>query len=77
MRQNITVSLDADIIRQVRQLAAQRHLSISGLLAETLARQVADNIAYQQSKRQALARLAQAPLDLGGDCLSREQSHAR
>ncbi len=77
MRQNITVSLDEDIIQQARELAAQRHLSISGLLAESLSKQVASNNDYQQAKRHALAMLEQPQLDLGGDYLSREQAHAR
>jgi post-segregation antitoxin (ccd killing protein) len=77
MRQNITVSLDVDVIQQARELAAQRHLSISGLLAETLTKQVSSTRDYQQAKRDALAMLAQAAFDLGGDYVSREQAHAR
>ena len=75
MRQNITVSLDADIIQQARELATQRHLSVSGLLAESLSKQVASNNDYQKAKRHALVMLEQASLDLGGDYLSREQAH--
>ena len=77
MRQNITVSLEANIIQQASELAAQRHPSISALLTETLTKLVASNMGYQQAKRHALALLEQAPLDLGGDYLSREQAHAR
>jgi hypothetical protein len=39
--------------------------------------QVASNIGYHQAKHHALAMQEQAPLDLGGDYLSREQAHAR
>lgn len=77
MRRNITVSLDEDIIQQARELAAQRHLSVSGLLAEALSKQVASNNDYQRAKRHALAMLEQAQLDLGGEYLGREQVHAR
>ena len=77
MRQNITVSLKPDILQHARELAAQRHLSVSGLLAETLEHQVSGESDYAQAKRQALEWFAQTPLDLGGSYLSREETHAR
>ena len=77
MRQNITVSLDAGTIQHARELAALRHLSISGLLAENLEKQVSRASNYEQAKRQALVWLAQVPLDLGGAYLSRDDAHAR
>jgi len=77
MRQNITLSLDADTLQQARELAAQRHLSISGLLAENLEKQVSGASAYEQAKRQALAWLTQTPLDLCGSYLNRDETHAR
>lgn len=77
MKQNITLSLDAQILHQARQLAARRKLSISKLLAEDLAQQVELDQHYEQAKRQALAWLADAPLHLGGQYLDRETAHAR
>jgi len=36
MKQNITISLDKDLIRKVRVLAAQRETSMSRMLADEL-----------------------------------------
>lgn len=77
MKQNITLSLDAQTLHEARQLAARRKLSVSKLLAEDLADQVAKDRAYEQSRRQALAWLALAPLNLGGQHLDREAAHER
>lgn len=77
MKQNITLSLDEQTLYQARQLAARRKLSVSKLLAEDLAGQVQADLRYDQAKRQALSWLAQAPLNLGGRYLTREETHER
>ena len=77
MKQNITLSLDAQTLHQARQLAARRKLSVSRLLAEDLAQHVEADQHYEQAKRQALAWLAQAPLRLGGQYLDRDEAHTR
>ena len=77
MKQNITLSLDEKTLHQARQLAARRKLSVSKLLAEDLAQQVQADQRYQQAKRQALAWLAQAPLNFDGRYLDREEAHER
>lgn len=77
MKQNITLSLDAQTLHHARQLAARRKLSVSKLLAQDLAQQVEADQRYEQAKRQALAWLAQAPLQLGGRYLDRDDAHTR
>ncbi len=77
MKQNITLSLDEQTLHQARQLAARRKLSVSKLLAEDIAQQVQTDQRYEQAKRQALAWLAQAPLNLEGQHLDREAAHER
>ena len=77
MKQNITLSLDEQTLQQARLLAAKRKLSVSRLLAEDLAEQVAQDRQYEQAKRQAMAWLAEPRLQLGGDYLSREATHER
>lgn len=77
MKQNITVSLDATTLQQAKQLAAQRNLSVSKLLAADLAEQVDADRRYDQAKRQALTWLKSGELDLGGQYLSRDDAHER
>jgi len=54
MKQNITLALDKELIRQVKILAAEKSTSISALLTDELERLVNKDDAYEQAKRQAL-----------------------
>ena len=54
MKQNITLSLDKEIIRKGKLLAAKRETSISRLLAESLGNAVGREDAYEAAKRNAL-----------------------
>jgi hypothetical protein len=65
VKQNLTVSLDRQTVRKAKILAARRETSISGLIAAQIDALVAEDEAYEQAKRQALALLAQG-FHLGG-----------
>ncbi len=57
MKTNITLKLDADLLREVRILAATEGTSISALLTERLEKMVRERKAYEGARRRALARL--------------------
>jgi hypothetical protein len=57
VKQNVTVSLDRQMIRKAKILAARRDTSISGLLAAQIEALVGEDEAYEQARRQALALL--------------------
>jgi hypothetical protein len=57
-----------DIIRKVRVLAAERSVSISRLVGETLERLVGDEECYRAAEREALLQL-QKGFHLGGGSL--------
>ena len=77
MKQNITLSLESDILSAAKLLAAKRNLSISRLLAEDLAARVCEAQQYEQMKQQALA-LLDARFDMGGaKVTSRDDLHDR
>jgi hypothetical protein len=59
MKTNITLKLDADLLREVRILAATEGTSISALLAERLEKMVRERKAYEGARRRALTRLKQ------------------
>ncbi len=65
MKQNITVSLDAKLLKQARALAAKRRVSVSRLLADELGEQVRGVRSFEQARKQALAWLEQR-FSLGG-----------
>jgi hypothetical protein len=57
VKTNLTLKLDADLIREVRILAAEEGTSISALLAERLESIVRERKAYDRARKRALARL--------------------
>lgn len=57
MKTNITLKLDARLLREARIMAVTEGTSVSGLLAERLEKIVRERKAYNGARRRALARL--------------------
>jgi hypothetical protein len=77
MKTNITLKLDAEVLREARILAAEEGSSISGLLAAKLEELVRERKDYDRARRRALARLREG-LDLGWTpACSRDELHER
>jgi hypothetical protein len=64
MKTNVTLKLDADLLREARVLAAEEGSSISRLLAAKLEELVRERKGYDRARRRALARLREG-FDLG------------
>ena len=77
-KQNVTVSLDREIIYKAKVIAARRATSISGLLAEQIESLVGKDEAYERAKREAKALLKKG-FHLGGEGVpvSRDELHER
>jgi len=54
---NVTLTIDSDLLREARVLAAAEGTSVSGLLRRRLEELVRQNKAYDAARRRALARL--------------------
>ena len=76
MRQNLTVSLDKQLVQKLRVIAAERSTSISGLLSDELRRLVERAEQYDNAKRRALKSL-ETGLHLGGKPATRDELHDR
>lgn len=77
IKQNLTVSLPLQTIRQAKILAARRGSSISSLLAEQIEILVGSEEAYERAERQAAALLDQG-FHLGGVIhATRDEWHER
>ena len=76
MKQNITLSIDAALIRKARILAASRDTSVSKLLAEELKRLVDTAENYERARRHAMT-LLQRGFHFGGRPADREALHDR
>lgn len=57
IKRNITLKIDAELLRQIKILAAERGSSVSALLAERLEAFVRERKAYEQARRRAIRRL--------------------
>ena len=64
MKQNITLSIDKQLLKQARVCAAQRGTSVSAMLAEELRTMVERDVAYERAMAGALEML-KTPLALG------------
>jgi post-segregation antitoxin (ccd killing protein) len=74
-KQNITLSLDKDLIREAKLLSARKSTSISKLLSEELERLVRKHEQYEQARRSALAALKKG-FHMGGTITAtRDQLH--
>jgi hypothetical protein len=77
MKTNITLKLDAEILREIRVMAAEEGSSISGLLAAKLEEIVQERKGYDRARKRALARL-RTGMDLGWKpARSRDELHER
>jgi predicted transcriptional regulator len=76
-KQNVTISLNRQVLRKAKILAARRDTSISALLAHEIELLVDQEEAYERAKRQALALLDKG-FHLGGVIrASRDELHER
>jgi len=77
MKANITLKIEADLLREARVLAAEEGTSISALLAAQLEHVVTERKGYQHARRRAVARLKRG-FDLGWTPpRSRDELHER
>lgn len=77
MKANITLKLDAGLLREARVLAAEEGRSVSALLTERLETLVRERKAFERARQRALARLRKG-LDLRWTPPhSRDEVHAR
>jgi hypothetical protein len=61
MKTNVTLKLDADLLREARILAAEEGSSISALLADRIEALVRERQGFDRARRRALGRLRRAP----------------
>jgi hypothetical protein len=77
MKTNITLKLDASLLREIRVLAAEEGTSISALLAARLEQIVRERKTYERARKRALARLREG-MDLHWTpTRSRDELHER
>lgn len=77
MKTNITLKLDAELLREARIMAASEGTSISALLTARLEKMVRERKAYEGARKRALARMKQG-FDLRWSVpRSRDELHER
>lgn len=76
MKQNITLSLDKELLTKLRVIAARRSQSVSRMLSQELEEIIGKSERYEQAKRCGLAAL-DSGFHFGGQRISREELHER
>ncbi len=76
MTSDITLHLDDRTFEQIRQLAVEKHTSVSVWVSELVTRTVAERERFEQARRRALDAMHQ-PIALQEGPLTREQAHER
>jgi len=77
MKQNVTLSIEKEIIKKSKVVAARRDTSISRMLADLLKGMVENDERYEAAKRSALQQLKKG-IRLGGKITwKREDLYAR
>jgi hypothetical protein len=77
MKANITLKMDAELLREARILAASEGTSISAMLSARLEMLVRERKAYDRARKRALSRLTTG-FDLGWTPpSSRDELHER
>jgi len=77
VKQNITLSLDKDLIRKAKVISAKRHSSVSNMLSQELQRIIESAEKYEVARRKAISDL-RTGYHLGGIITtSREELHER
>jgi len=77
MKQNITLSIEKELLKKAKLMAAKKETSVTKLLTEQLAKIVSEDDQYDFAKRRALAILRKG-FHLGGRIIAkREELHER
>ena len=77
MKQNITLSLDKDLIQRAKVISAKRRSSVSNMLSQELQRIIESAENYEISRKKAISNL-RTGYHLGGIITaSREELHER
>ncbi|MGH3547508.1 MAG: DUF6364 family protein [Pseudonocardiaceae bacterium] len=75
MKRNLTIQLDADLIRRAKVLAAERGTSVSGLVTQQITDLIEARDRYISARESALEMMT-ASVDRGGRRWTREELHA-
>jgi hypothetical protein len=76
VKQNLTVSLEKEVLRKGKVLAAMEGTSLSRLVSDKLHEAIREKEAYIMAKKKALAQLKKG-FHGGGRPASREELHER
>jgi len=76
MKQNITLSLDKNLLAELKVIAARRSMSISRMLSDELTEIVKKTRNYEQARRYALTAMENG-FHGGGYRVSRDELHER
>jgi hypothetical protein len=77
MKQNITLSLEKELLKKAKLMATKKETSVTKLLTDQLNKMISEEDEYESAKKRALANLKKG-FHLGGHIpCRREELHER
>jgi hypothetical protein len=77
MKQNITLSIEKELLKKAKLMATKKETSVTKLLTDQLNKMISEEDEYESSKKRALANLRKG-FHLGGHIpCRREELHER
>lgn len=77
MKQNVTISLDRELLKKGKVIAAKMDSSLSAMLSSALAEKISAMERYEHARKKALAQLEQGFHFGGRYSRTREELHER
>ena len=77
MKQNITLSIEKELLKKAKLIAAKKETSVTKLLTDQLNKMISEEDEYESAKKRALANLRKG-FHLGAHIIAkREELHER
>jgi hypothetical protein len=77
MKQNITLSIEKELILKAKILAARRQTSVSRMLGQEIERLITESEQYEKARKSAISHLESGFHFGGGIIVTREELHER
>ena len=77
MKQNITLSIEKELLKKAKLMAAKKETSVTKLLTDQLNKMISEDDEYESAKKRALANLRKGFHFGGHTPCRREELHER
>ena len=76
MTKNITLRMDAQLLKNVKHIAIEQDMSVSAWINQLVERAAKKDVRYEEAKAFIMKAMEEAP-DYGGETFTRDELHER